>query len=137
MEYFIISQYESLDGITVSKMATKLYYIQIGVYSSKDNMENSMKEFSNYIYNVEDNMYYTYIGISSSRPNAEKIADYYKNKGLETIIKEKITDNKNFTQILSQYDELLSKTDDQETIKVICNQVLTNYEEYVNGEYNN
>ena len=33
--------------------------------------------------------------------------------------------------ILKQYDELLSKTDDTESIKVICNQVLAKYEELV------
>ena len=32
---------------------------------------------------------------------------------------------------LRQYDELLSKTDDSESIKVICNQILAKYEELV------
>ena len=49
-------------------------------------------------------------------------------------IKEKITDNKNFINILRQYDELLSGTSDNESIKIICNQVLSRYEELVNGK---
>ena len=90
-----------------------------------------MKEFTHYIYNVEDNQYYTYIGITSNKENALKIQNYYKSIGYDTFLKDKITDNKNFISILKQYDELLSKTDDNESIKVICNQVLAKYEELV------
>ena len=137
MAYFIIHQYESYDGITVSKMASKLYYVQRGVYSDKANMENNMKDFTNYIYNVEDNMYYTYIGISTQKENADKIQEYYKKIGFETYVKEKITDNRDFVQVLSEYDSVLAKTNDGESIKVICNQVLSKYEEYVNGKRKN
>ena len=94
-----------------------------------------MQEFTHYIYNVEDNMYYTYIGITKNKKNAEKIKEHYKNKGYDTYIKEKITDNKKFLTVLGQYDELLSKTNEEETIAVICNQVLSKYEELVNNEY--
>ena len=63
-----------------------------------------------------------------------KIQNYFKKIGYETIIKEKIVDNSEFNDILSQYDEILSKTNDDESIKVICSQVISKYEEYVNGE---
>ncbi len=135
MSYFIISQYETSESIAVSSNATNLYYIQRGVYSTKENMNNNMKDFRYYIYNVEDNMYYTYIGISNSRDNALKIQKYYKSLGYDTYIKEKMTDNKSFITVLKQYDQLLSSTNDGNTIKVICNQILAKYEELVNGEY--
>jgi len=135
MSYFLISSYDKADSITVSKHAETVYYIQRGVYSTKENMEDNMGEFTHYIYNVEDNMYYTYIGITKSKTNAEKIKEYYKQKGYDTYIKEKITDNKNFLTVLGQYDELLSKTKENETIAVICNQVLSKYEELVKNEY--
>ena len=134
MAYFIISQYESYDGVTVSKFASRLYFIQSGVYSDKNNMLEAMSKFSSYIYSIEDNMFYSYIGVSSSKENALKIQDYYKKIGYDTLIKEKIVDNSEFIEILSQYDEILSKTSDDESIKVICNQVLSKYEEYVNGK---
>lgn len=135
MSYFIISQYETSDMVAVSSNATNLYYIQRGVYSTKENMNNNMKDFRYYIYNVEDNMYYTYIGISNNRDNALKIQKYYKSLGYDTYIKEKMTDNKSFITVLKQYDQLLSSTNDDNTIKVICNQILAKYEELVNGEY--
>lgn len=136
MAFFIINQYDSYSGITVSKFASKLYFIQSGVYSNKDNMFEAMGKFSNYIYSIEDNLFYSYIGVSGDKGNALKIQDYYKKKGYDTFIKEKIVDNSEFNEILSQYDEVLSKTSDDESIKVICSQVLSKYEEYVNGKRN-
>ena len=135
--YFIIHQYESLDGVTVSALASEIYYVQRGVYSDRENMENNMKEFTNYIYNVEDNMYHTYIGVSKYKENAEKIQNIYKNEGIETIIKNKIVDSKDFMEILSRYDDILKKTDDTESVKVITRQTLAKYEEYVNGKREN
>lgn len=135
MAYFLISGYDKADSITVSKNAETIYYVQKGVYSNKENMTNNMKDFQHYIYNVEDNMYYTYIGISKSKKNAEKIKKFYEKKGYDTYIKEKITDNTSFLTILGQYDELLSQTSEDGTIEVICNQVLSKYEELVNNEY--
>lgn len=137
LAYFIIHQYESLDRITVSSMAQKIYYVQRGVYSDRENMENNMKEFTNYIYNVEDNMYHTYIGISKNKNNAIKIQNVYKESEIDTIIKESVVDSSDFIEILDNYDEILSKTDDPESIKVLSKQTLAKYEEYVNGKYKN
>ena len=131
MAYFIIRQYEDMPALAVSSEAETLYYIQRGVYTDMNGMTDSMKDFTHYIYNVEDNQYYAYIGITTSKENALKIQNYYKSLGYDTFLKEKITDNDDFISILKQYDELLSKTDDNESIKVICNQVLAKYEELV------
>ena len=131
MAYFIIRQYEDMPALAVSSEAETLYYIQRGVYSDLDSMKDNMKVFTHYIYSVENNQYYAYIGITTSKENALKIQNYYKSVGYDTFLKDKITDNKDFINILRQYDELLSKTDDSESIKVICNQVLAKYEELV------
>ena len=131
MAYFIIRQYEDMPALAVSSEAETLYYIQRGVYSDMDSMQDGMKDFTHYIYNVEDNQYYAYIGITTNKENALKIQNYYKSIGYDTFLKDKITDNDDFINVLRQYDELLSKTDDTELIKVICNQVLSKYEELV------
>ena len=132
MAYFIIKQYEGMPILAVSSNAETLYYVERGIYSDLENMENNMKDFTDYIYNTENNQYYTYIGITTNKENALKIQNYYKNLGYDTNLVEKITDNKEFINILRQYDELLNKTDDSESIKTICNQVLAKYEEMVN-----
>lgn len=131
MAYFIIRQYETMPALAISSEAETLYYIQRGVYQDMNTMNENMKDFRNYIYNVEDNQYHSYIGITTSKDNALKIQNYYKGIGCETEIEERITDNKDFINILKQYDELLAKTDDSESVKVICNQVLAKYEELV------
>ncbi len=131
MAYFIIRQYETMPALAVSSEAETLYYIKCGVYKDIDTMNDNMKDFINYIYNVEDNQYHSYIGITTSKDNALKIQNYYKEIGYETEIEQRITDNKDFINILKQYDELLTKTDDNESVKVICNQVLAKYEELV------
>lgn len=135
MAYCLISGYDNIEPITVSKDAEAVYYIQKGAYSSKENMLEDMSEFENYIYNVEDNMYYAYVGITKSKKNSEKLKEFYKQKGYDTYIKKKITDNSEFLVILGQYDEIISKTDDENTIRTVCNQVLSKYEEMVSGEY--
>ena len=131
MAYFIIKQYEGMPILAVSSNAETLYYVERGIYSDLENMENNMKDFTDYIYNTENNQYHTYIGITTNKENALKIQNYYKNLGYDTNLVEKITDNKEFINILRQYDELLNKTDDSESIKTICNQVLAKYEELV------
>lgn len=133
--YFIIHQYESLGSIQVSSKATEIYYIQKGEYSDRKSMEDDMKVFTNYIYNVEENMYHSYIGISNYKNNAEKVQNVYKNEGIDTTIKESIVDNFEFINLLKEYDGILSKTDDAESIKVISRQILAKYEEYVNGKH--
>ena len=111
------------------------FYNESSFRTSVENFYNehldNMKDFTHYIYNVEDNQYYAYIGITTNKENALKIQNYYKSIGYDTFLKDKITDNDDFINVLRQYDELLSKTDDTESIKVICNQVLSKYEELV------
>ena len=82
MAYFIIKQYETMPTLAVSSEAQTLYYIRRGVYSDMQNMENNMKEFTNYIYNVENNEYHTYIGITTSKENSLKIQISLLNSGI-------------------------------------------------------
>lgn len=131
MAYFIIRQYEDMPSLAVSKEAEILFYIQRGVYSDMESMQEGMKDFEHYIYDVSDNKYYAFIGITVSKDNALKIQNYYKEIGYDTFLKEKITDNSEFINVLSQYDELLRQTDSAKAIGTICNQVLAKYEELV------
>ena len=135
MAIALISSYDGTEAITVFKNARKVYYVQRGVYSTKDSMEANMASFSHYIYNVDDNKYYAYIGITGNKENSKKLKNYYEKQGYNTYVKEKITDNESFLAILNQYDEILKNTKDDGTISTICNQVLSKYEELVNNDY--
>ena len=85
MAYFIIRQYETMPTLAVSSEAETLYYIQRGVYQDMNTMNDNMNDFTNYIYNVEDNQYHTYIGITASKDNASKIQNYYKIIGFKSV----------------------------------------------------
>lgn len=133
--YFIISNYESAEAVTVSKDAQTLYYAKAGEFKTKEEMEEKMKNLENYIYSVEDNMYCVYVGITTNKKNFEKIKGFYEKKLYDISERQKITDNTKFIKILNQYDNLLSQTDDEKSIGVIENQVLAKYEEMINNEY--
>ncbi|MBR3210115.1 MAG: hypothetical protein IKF82_07640 [Bacilli bacterium] len=137
MAFYIIKQYDSFDGVLVMGDSKTLYFVNGGSYDSKENMDEGMNQFESYIYNVEDGIYYTYVGVSTSKGNAEKIQRYFKNLGFDTLIKERGVSNDEFFDIVKRYDSILSKTDDNESIRVICKQILAKYEEYVSGKYSN
>ncbi len=131
MAKLVFSQYETSELQTVFNESETVSMIQVGVYSSKESMEENTKDFAYYIYNLDQDMYYVYVGMTKNSSNLDKLKSYYQNLGYDIYIKEIKVDNEEFLSILDQYDNLLSKTEDQETIKTICSKVLQKYEELV------
>lgn len=132
---FMIDQYDKKENIkTVFNSSETVYFIQQGIYSTKESMEKNMTDFAYYIYNIENDKYYTYIGITKTKENSDKLKGFYEKKGYITYIKEVKVDNQTFIEILNQYDKLLESTNDDSTIKAICNQTLSKYEELILNE---
>jgi len=135
LSVFFIKQYDSFTGIKVSGIGEELYFVQYGVFSSLESMENETITLENYVYNINDNMYYVYVGITKKEDNANKIVDYYKSLGYPTIIKKFEITNSKFLEELTNYDSILSSTTDKTVIASLISQVLSKYEEVViNGE---
>ncbi len=131
----VLKQYDSYSGIKVSSSNEILYFIQYGVYSNKSSMEENTINLQNYVYNINDDKYYVYVGITKT--NKDKIVDYYKSLGYETIIKEFGISNKKFIEKLNVLDETLNNTTDITAIASIISQTLELYEEVViNGSEN-
>ena len=128
---FFLKQYDDFEGIKVANKGETLYFVQYGVFSSLESLEENTLALQNYVYNKQDDLYYVYVGITKLEENAKKIVDYYKNLGYETIIKEFGISNKNFLELLVNYDEVLKNTNDETAIASIINQVLVKYEEVV------
>ena len=132
---FFIKQYDSFTGIKVSGVGETLYFVQYGVFSSIESMENETITLENYVYNINDNMYYVYVGITKKEDNANKIVDYYKSLGYPTIIKKFEITNSKFLEELTNYDSILSSTTDKTVIASLISQALSKYEEVViNGK---
>ena len=129
---FILNQY-TFEGRIVSTFKTqeKAYFIQQGVYSTKEIMEENTKSLPYYIYNINDNNYYFYVGITLENKNVEKIKGYYNDLGYTTYVKEFNINNEDFITVLKQYDLLLKESEDKEVIGTVCSQILNKYEELV------
>jgi len=126
MGTFLIKQYSTIK--TFSEKNT-VYFLKLGVYDTKQAMDDNTHDFNYYIYKEEDSKYHVYVAITKDKNNLDKLKGYFKNKGY--IINEEEFDIKNesFITILNQYDELLRNTKDDQTISAICNQILSKYEE--------
>ncbi len=134
---FSLKQYNDYSGIKVSSKYDEVYFIQYGVFSSVESMEENTISLQNYVYTMEDNLYYVYIGITTLEENALKLQKYFESKGYKTILKKFGISNQEFIKLLDNYDEVLKKTDDETAISSVNNQVLSKYEEVViNGSKN-
>ena len=128
---FMFNQYDSKVNLksVFNDNGEDVYFIQHGVYSSKESMEKNVIKLNSYIYEEKENKYYVYIGITKLSQNAQKLKDFFENKGYSIYIKQiKITNN-SFLEALVSYDDLLSKTVDNKAIMEVCNQVLAKYKE--------
>lgn len=128
--YLLISSYNESNKISLKNNTSKLYYLEKNKYTSIDEMKNDMKDFPNYIYD-ETNLI-SYIGVSSNKENANKLVNYFKRKNINPTIKKKITDNYDFALVVRDYDKLLAKTDDDNVIGTINNQILAKYDVLLN-----
>ena len=132
MGNFMFNQYGIEDTTAVvSSNGETLKFLQAGVYSSKESMEESMKGFNYYIYSVKDNMYYVYIGITKSEDNLDKLKKHFKEKGYDIYAADIYIDDVQFIETLDQYEKVLKETTDTKTIDAVCSQVLSKYEEQV------
>ena len=130
-----LKQYDNYKGIKVSNNGEELYFVQYGVYSSLESLEENTINLQNYVYNEQEGLYYVYVGITKLKENADKIVRYYNNLGYDAIIKKFNIASKVFVESLENYDEVLKNTEDNTVIASIISQVLSKYEEVViNGK---
>lgn len=125
---YMIKQYDKTAVLPTISNSETIYLVQQGVYSSIESMQENTKNIPYYIYTVTDNYYYVYIGMSMNMDNITKIQNYYKNLKIETIVKSMSSNNREFIETIKTCDDLLSKTDDKDTIKELIKQVLSKYE---------
>ena len=108
-----------------------IYFLQIGVYKSKEQANDDTKSIDNKLILKEDNKYYVYSGISKNKDNLKKISKLYNNLGYNLYIKQKRIINQEFLVNLEQFDKLLSDTNINEEINTINSVILSSYEEMV------
>lgn len=137
MGKLMFSQYDDKQGLKlVSSASEKVYFIQQGVYSSKESMEKNTSNLTYYIYTIDNDRYYVYIGITKNEENLDKLKGYFDSLGYNIYVKEFYISSESFITVLDQYETMLSETTDSKTIGAICSQILSKYEELViNSEF--
>lgn len=135
MAKVVLNQYDNkADVKTVFESGEKLYFIETGTFNTLEEMEKNNKNLLYYIYSVEDNIYHSYVGISLNKENITKLEGFFKNKGYSTNIREIRVANKEFVELLKQYDLLITNTTDDNILNAICNQIINKYKELVLNE---
>lgn len=131
MSNFMFQQYDKAGAEKVSLETNNVYFFQIGVYSSLDNMKESLKNVDTYIYEESNQLFYAYVGMTKETSNLDKIEGYFKDLDYVIYRKERKVSNVAFQEVLAQYDLMLKETTDTKTIGSIMNQVISKYEELV------
>lgn len=134
MGQFMFSQYK-IENISIPVMnqieGKKIFFLQVGVYSTVDSMKKNLEGLENYIYMEEDTKYHAYVGITANEKNIEKLKGYYQELGYVIYVKEILVRSEEFMNQLLKYDALLEQTVNQDTVRVIISNVLTSYKELV------
>lgn len=127
---YIYSSYNKEIIQTLKSDNENVYLLQYGVYNDENNMMNNTKKLKNYFFFKDEKGYHVIIGITKNKNLQQKIVDSYnitENIYMKNI---KIT-NSEFSNILEQYDNLVSDTNDKETIINAEKQILSKYEELI------
>lgn len=109
-----------------------VYFLQEGVYETKDSLMRNTKDISPKVVINKKNKYYVYVGISKSLEGINKVKNLYKKKGYSVVLKEKEINDDNYLINLEQYDILLENASSSNDILTIEEVVLSNYEELIN-----
>ncbi len=125
----IINNYEDTT-VNAFNEGEKTYFIEIGEYSSYDDVKK-IKDVSNYLIVYENDNYKVYAGITKNKENANKIKDFYVDSFNNINVREKYINNENFIVQLKEYDKVISiitKKDDLVSVQKI---IFSNYKEMV------
>ena len=129
----MIGQYDSKASLkTVFGENNNVYFLELGTYDTKEEMEKNVINFTSYIYDNTSGKYSVYIALTQNKENLSKLEGYFKNLGYIIYVREFNVDNDLFLQKLKVYDDLLIGTTEASAIKTIINQTLETYEELIN-----
>lgn len=122
--------YYKLEGVETTFNNQDVYYfLQEGVYSNEDIMNENTKKLNSKLITSSDNKYYVYLGITKNLDNAKKIEKLYEDEGYDIYLKELSFSNEEFSANVEQFDKLIENTSDLDDILTIEEVVLSNYEE--------
>ena len=128
------NKYENLTVENTIKLDDGVYMLKYGIYDSFDLMINDMSSIERFVYIKENEKYKAYIAISKSLDNINKIKKIYDNKNYNLEIEQVNIDNNEFILNLDEYEKLLDACEDEKSILIVVNQILSCYEKLVSND---
>ena len=129
--YLTFNRYEDLNIRNVIKLDDGVYMIKYGTFYDMDEMIDTVTEIDRYIYINKDDKYDVYIEIAKSYENIARILDIYKSKINNLKIEKVNIENEEFIQNLDEYEKLLTACNDDKSLLIVENQILSCYEKLV------
>ncbi len=129
--YLTFNRYEDLNIRNVIKLDDGVYMIKYGTFYDMDEMIDTVTEIDRYIYINKDDKYDVYIAIAKSYENIARILDIYKSKINNLKIEKVNIENEEFIQNLDEYEKLLTACNDDKSLLIVENQILSCYEKLV------
>ena len=124
-------KYENLDIQNVISLNNKIYMLKYGTYANLDEMQDDVTGVDRYIYIQDGDRISAYVAISTTKKNINVIKDIYLSKNLKLTIEKVTINNDEFVQNLNEYEKLLEATEDEKSLLIIENQILSCYEKVV------
>ena len=128
------NKYENLTVENTINLDDGVYMLKYGIYDSFDLMINDMSSIERFVYIKENEKYKAYIAISKSMDNINKIKKIYDNKNNNLEIVQVKIDKNEFILNLDEYEKLLDACEDEKSILIVVNQILSCYEKLVSND---
>lgn len=125
------NKYKKVDSVNVMKDNNMVYMLKYASFANEDEMYDNTVGIDRYVYIQTDDKITVYISITKTKDNAEKMQKVYLNKNINTTIEKVNIDNTEFIQNLTEYEKLLSVAEDDKSLLIIENQILSCYEQVV------
>ena len=122
-----------LDILETFKEENNYYLLQEGIYDTKESMQSETRDINPKIYEEKNNKYYVYVGISSNLENAQKIEKIYTDNGIDITVKKIKINDEEFINNITQFDILISNTNNTDEILTIEEVVLSSYSKKILG----
>ncbi len=94
------------------------YILQIGAYKNYDSVNKITKKYDNYIVKEEEELFKVFIGVTKSNEVYDKLINLYGVQSNNFKKKIKIKD-KNFSNKIDKYDELIKKLENKNEVDLI------------------
>ena len=94
-------------------------------------MQASVTKVERYVYIEKTGEVSAYVAISTTNKNINKIKDVYSSKGITLSVEKVMINNDAFIQNLNEYEKLLEVAEDENSLLMIQNQILSCYEDEV------